>query len=260
MKVQSKNILITGSSRGIGLAMAKRAAKEQMKIHLLNRSDTKSLEPELMELGAESVQSWSLDMGEKQNIEAFAKAFYESGHQCDILMNNAGQLTGGLLEEQPIDKIYSMFQVNLVGMVHLTQLMLPKMMELPEAKIINNASVSGIMFLPCASTYAASKAGVVGFTESLRNELDGTSVSTLLMVTPGVKTRMYDEITDLYGGHIDLKFMSSIPAEQWIDRVFSALKNDESVCWPSGKTYWGVKMGQHWPRMLSRIVKPYFER
>jgi short-subunit dehydrogenase len=260
MKIANKNMLITGSSRGIGLAMARRAAKEKMHVHLLNRSDTQEVAAELKDLGAASVHSWTIDMGSADSINEFVEKFHQDGQRCDILMNNAGQLTGGLLEEQPIEKIYSMFQVNLVGLVHLTQALLPKMLELPEAKIINNASVSGLMYLPCASTYAASKAGVVAFTESLRNELEGTSVSTLLMVTPGVKTRMYDEISDLYGGHLDLKFLSSIPAEQWVDRVFQALKNDDSICWPSGQSYFGVKLGQHWPRMLARFVRPYFSR
>lgn len=260
MKLTGKNILITGSNRGIGLAMAKQAAIHKMKVHLVNRSRNEEVESELKNLGADEVRYWPLDMSEKKNIDQFLTEFDQSGVSPDILVNNAGQLTGGLLEEQDIDKIYQMLQVNLVGTIHLTRGLLPKMLKLPEAKIVNNASVSGLMYLPCATTYAASKAGVVALTESLKNELDGTSVSTLLMVTPGVKTRMYDEIPDLYSGHLDLKFLSSIPAEQWVTRVFNCIENDKDVCWPSGNSYVGVKIGQHWPQLLGRIVKPYFKR
>ena len=260
MQVEGKNILITGSNRGIGLAMAKEAAKRNMKIHLVNRSDNKEMGSELRDLGAAEVKSWVLDMSLPKNIDKFVEEFKKSNFTCEILMNNAGQLTGGLLEEQGVEKIYQMFQVNLVGLIHLTRLMLPEMLKLPEAKIINNSRVSGIMFLPCASTYAASKAGVIAFTESLRNELQGTNVSNLVMITPGVKTRMFEEIPELYSSHVNLDFMASIPAEKWVKKVFNSVEKDESVCWPQGKTLVGVKMGQHFPKLLSRVVGPYFKR
>ena len=96
-----------------------------------------------------------------------------------------------------------MFQVNLVGLAHLTRLVLPGMLERGTGKVVNNASVSGYAFFPGASTYAASKAGVVAFTESLRRELRGTGVSTLHLVTPGVNTDMLDATEDAYGGHLD---------------------------------------------------------
>jgi short-subunit dehydrogenase len=260
VNLSGKNILITGSNRGIGLALAKQAAIEKMNMHLLNRTQNPDVVKELKALGAADVHSWSLDMSQPKDIEKFCEQFIKSGASPDILVNNAGQLTGGLLEEQSVDKIYQMLQVNLGGLIHLTRVLLPHMLKLKEAKIVNNASVSGLMYLPCASTYAASKAGVVAFTESIRNELEGTGVSTLLMVTPGVKTRMYDEIPDLYSKHLDLKFLNSIPAEQWVERVFQCMKDDTPVCWPSGQSYIGVKMGQHWPRLLARFVRPYFKR
>ena len=260
MNIRGKNILITGSNRGIGLALARQASIEKMKIHLLNRSENKEVIEELVDLGASEVQAWHIDMSDPKSIENFFKLFSSSDYSCDVLINNAGQLTGGLLENQPLEKIYSMLQVNLVGLIHLTKLLLPGMLEQPEAKIVNNASVSGIMHLPCASTYSASKAGVVAFTESLKNELSGSSVSTLLMVTPGVKTRMYDEIDGLYSEHLDLSALSSIPADQWAQRVFDCIKRDKTVCWPKGRSYLGVKLGQHLPGTLARLVDSYFER
>ncbi len=260
MELNGKNILISGANRGIGLALAKKAASSMMNVHLLCRTRDPGVEAELKKLGASLVKSWSLDLSDPKNIEAFAAEFEKSDFTCDVLVNNAGQLTGGLVEEQDIQKVYQMFQVNLVGLIDLTKRMLPGMLKLPEAKVVNNASVSGLMYLPCASTYAASKAGVIAFTESLRNELEGTSVSTLTMITPGVKTRMYDEIPDLYSGHLDLKFLSSIPADEWVEEVFRCMKKDIAVCWPSGQSFLGVKLGQHFPGLLSRMVRPYFKR
>ena len=100
-------------------------------------------------------------------------------------MNNAGLMTGGLLEEQDIDDIYAMFQVNLAAVVHLTKLVLPGMLERGRGTIVNNASISGYAWFPGATTYAAAKTGVVAFSESLRRELRGTGVNVLHLVTPG---------------------------------------------------------------------------
>jgi uncharacterized protein len=260
MELHSKNILITGANRGIGLALAQKAAQLGGHLHLLCRRKELELEPQLMELGASSVRCWTIDMSQPQDIDRFLKEFKTADIEPHILINNAGQLTGGLLEDQPMEDIYQMFQVNLLGLVHLTRGLLPMMLKCEQAKIVNNASVSGIMFLPCATTYAASKAGVVAFTESLRNELHGTSVSTLLLVTPGVKTRMYDKISDLYANNVDLSFMSSVSAEEWAAKVFDHIRRDRLRCWPSGTTFLGVKMGQHWPNLLAKVVRPYFKR
>ena len=85
-------------------------------------------------------------------------------------------MTGGLLEEQDTDDIYAMFQVNLVGLVQLTGPVLPGMLERGRGKIVNNASITGYAYFPATTTYAAAKAGVVAFSESLRRELRGTGV------------------------------------------------------------------------------------
>jgi len=260
MNLENRHILITGANRGIGLALAEQAAHQKMHLHLLGRTENSESLEELKKLGASSVTTWFVDMSSRESIDSFIQKFQGEGGQPHVLINNAGLLTGGLIEEQPIDQIYQMLQVNLAGMIHLTHGLLPLMSKLDAAKIVNNASVSGLMYLPCASTYAASKAGVVAFTESLRNELEGTHVSTMVMITPGVKTRMYDKIFDLYSGHLDLGFLSSISAEEWALRVFQHIKKDKAQCWPKGTSYFGVKMGQHTPRLLARFVKPYFKR
>ncbi len=260
MSFENKNIFITGSNRGIGLALAEKAASLKMNVHLLVRKKDTSIEKSLLDKGALSVRTWDIDMLQPESINRFIAALTESNIKPDYFVNNAGLLTGGLLEEQEVDKIYQMFQVNLVGLIHMTRLLLPIMLKNKSGKIINNASVSGLMYLPCASTYAASKAGVIAFTESLRQELEGTGVSTLVMVTPGVKTRMYDEIPDLYSTHLDLKFLSSIPAEDWANLVFEAIEDDRAIRWPQGRSKIGVKMGQHFPKLLARVVKPYFRR
>lgn len=260
MQLKNKSILITGGNRGIGFALARQAAHCHMQIHIVSRHPTEESFENLKDLGASSIKNWSLDLSKKEQIDSFTKDFIAQGFQCDVLVNNAGQLTGGLLEKQNVDAIYQMFQVNLVGLIHLTKNFLPHMLQLKEAKIVNNSSISGMMFLPCASTYAASKAAVLAFTESMRNELKNTSVSTLSMVTPGVKTRMFDEIPVLYGSHLDVRQLHSVSPDEWAKKVFQSIKNDETICWPSGRAYLGVKLAQHCPSLLGRLSQKIFNR
>ena len=129
-----------------------------------------------------------MDLGSRESIDESCAELGDEPQTIDVIVNNAGLVTGGLLEEQDLDEIYAMFQVNLVAVVQLTQAVLPGMIERGSGQIVNNASISGYAYFPAATTYAASKAGVVAFTESLRRELKDTGVSTLHLVTPGVDT------------------------------------------------------------------------
>lgn len=260
MEIRGKKILITGASRGIGRALAEEIAKRNGSLHLVARSFPKNAKESLLALGAPSVTLWPLDLTQAQAREELVNRLRAVGVQIDILINNAGQLSGGLLEEQTSEEIDSMFSVNLNALVHLTRLFLPGMLLRDNGKIVNNASVSGKMFFPCASTYAASKAAVVAFTESLKQELRGTGVSTLLLLTPGVKTQMYEDIEKLYGEYLDLSFLSSIPAEKWADQVANAIETGEETLWPQGLTRFGVFIAHHFPALFEWLVRKKFSR
>ena len=158
MNIKNSQFLITGSNRGIGLAVAKAAAKRGAHLHMQMRSENTELINEMNQLGAASVKVWIADLNGRQNVEAFIEKL--KPENIDVLFNNAGLLTGGLFEEQPLDEIYNMFQVNVNALVHLTHGLLPGMLQRKRGKIINHSSVSSTMHFPCATTYAASKAAV----------------------------------------------------------------------------------------------------
>lgn len=256
MQIKDKKILVTGANRGIGLGLAKALDKEGAKVLLGMRSpDSFSLEENGLSSKALKVK---VDMGSQKSIDECLPELID--HEIDMLVNNAGQLTGGLLEEQPIEDIYSMFQVNLLGLVHLTHALLPGMVKRGSGKIINNSSVSGVMHLPCASTYAAAKTAVVAFTNSLNLELKGTGVSTLTLVTPGIKTRMYDEIATLYGDHMDLSQLSSIPPEVYAQKVIKAIRKDKLFYEPSGSVGMALWLARHTPAVFRKLGTMGFKR
>jgi len=159
-----------------------------------------------------------------------------------------------------VGEIYAMFQANLAGLAHLTKLVLPGMLERRAGKVVNNASVSGYAYFPGASTYAASKAGVVAFTESLRRELKGTGVSTLHLVTPGVNTDMLDATEEAYGRYLDTSDWEKQEPAEWADKVVAAIREDRTVLGPGGKTAL-AKLASRGPGfLLDRISDRMFSR
>lgn len=242
----------------MGRDFALAAASRRAHLMLPMRNPDLSLVGELQQQGAMSVEVEQVDLSDIGAIDNYLNHLNEP---VDLLINNAGLLSGGLLEEQDPQHIQDTLQVNVGSLIHLTRCLLPQMLKRKSGKIVNNASVSGVMFMPCASTYAASKAGVVAFTRSLEQELKGTGVSTLLLLTPGVKTDMYDQIYDEYGGHLDLSFLTHISSKAWSDRVFQAIDEDKNECGPSSMpNKIGLWLAQHWPSAFNHFIRKGFRR
>jgi uncharacterized protein len=186
--------------------------------------------------GAHEVRAVHMDLSSQKSIEECCVELGKDLGKIDLLVNNAGLMTGGLFEEQSIDEVYAMFQVNLIGVAHLTQRVLPGMLARGSGTIVNNASISGYAYFPAASTYAASKAGVVGFTESLRRELRGTGVRAMHLVTPGVATDMLSATDEVYGRHIDTSSWDRIAPEEWAAKVVRAIEADRRMLGPGGRS------------------------
>ncbi|WP_415063360.1 SDR family NAD(P)-dependent oxidoreductase [Bdellovibrio sp.] len=248
MEIANRHVLVTGASRGIGKAFAKMCAEDKAHLHLVLRKTDPEAVKSLEAAGAKSVTVWEADLSTRQGVEDLLQRLKDI--PVDILFNNAGTLTGGLLEEQPLDDIYRMFQVNLNALVHLTHGLLPGMLSRKRGKIINNSSVSAYMHFPCASTYAASKAAVAAFTDCIRMELKETGVTTLLLITPGIKTRMFDEIETLYSKNFQIP-NDSISPSKYAEMIREAVLHDLDVMEPSGLTGVGLK--------VAKFIKPLFE-
>lgn len=233
MDLTNRTALVTGANRGIGKAILEKLAKQPLDLLLAGVRDTASFEPP-MAGRAREVRPLALDLSSRESIEEGVEGLGDTA--VDLLVNNAGRVTGGLLEEQDLDDVYAMLQVNLAAVIQLTRALLPGMLERGRGKVVNNASISGYAYFPAASTYAASKAGVVAFSESLRRETKGTGVSCLHLVTGGVDTDMLDQTQDAYGRHLDTSGWDSVRPEAWAAKVVTAIQEDVSVLGPGGKT------------------------
>jgi short-subunit dehydrogenase len=234
MDLHDATALVTGANRGIGRGLVEALAREPLRVVLAGVRHPGAFEPVA---GARAeVRPVRMDLASREEIDACCDALGEELGAIDLLVNNAGRMTGGLLEEQDMGEVYAMFQVNLAAVAHLTARTLPGMLARRRGKIVNNASISGYAHFPAASTYAASKAGVVALSESLRRELKGTGVTVLHLVTPGVDTDMLDATESVYGRHMDTSAWDKVSPGEWAARVLEAIHEDKAVLTPGGKT------------------------
>lgn len=257
METKNAKVLITGANRGIGKSVAKRLAEDQAHLYLAIRKNDPQLIEDMKKAGAASVQIIESDLSTRAGVEKLIRE--TENLNIDILFNNAGLLTGGLLEEQPIEDILSMLQVNVSALIQLTHGLLPNMLKRKRGKIINHSSVSGIMHLPCASTYAASKAAVLAFSNCLKQELKDSGVSTLVLITPGVKTRMFDQIEPLYGKNIETP-KDTITPERYAEMIREAIVEDLTELSPSGATGFALGLARHIPQVFDFAVSMRFKR
>jgi uncharacterized protein len=234
MELTGVTALVTGANGGIGRALTEALAARPLKLVLAGMRDPGRFEP--VRGATAEVRPVRMDLSSRAAIEDSCAGLGDVLAAVDLLVNNAGRVTGGLLEEQDVEQVYAMFQVNLVATAHLTARVLPGMVARRRGKVVNNASISGYAFFPAASTYAASKAGVVALSESLRRELRGTGVSVLHLVTPGVDTPMLAETDAIYSRHMDTSGWDTVSPAEWAAKVLAAIEGDARVLTPRGKT------------------------
>lgn len=231
MNLSGDTVLVTGASRGIGRAIVEELATRDVRV-LAGVREPARFEP-LPVAQALEVRPVRLDLSSQASIEESIAELDIEG--VDVLINNAGQFEGGRFEDQDLDRIYDLVQVNLAGLMHLTQRVLPAMLRRDRGKIVNNASIAGYVHFPGSAAYTASKAGVVAFSESLRRELEGTRVTVTHLVTPGVDTDMMDETEAAYAPYVkDASGWGHVEPTEWAAKVVKAIEEDYDVVGPGG--------------------------
>jgi short-subunit dehydrogenase len=254
MELTGKTAIVTGANGGLGDAFVKALAGQCAIVYAGVRK------PDDYEAPAKNVRPIAIDLSSPDTINASIDANPEAFSNTDVLINNAGALAVGLLEELDEATIYNALQVNLSGLIHLTRAVLPGMLERDTGYIVNNASFSGYVYMPMASVYAASKAGVVAFSESLRRELKPTGVHVMHLITPGVDTGMLDATEQKYGEHFDTAGWDKIEPSEWAARTIEAIQKDASVLQPGGKTRLAILASRGPGGLLDSAASRMFRR
>ena len=177
MSLAGKRALITGSTSGIGLAIARALHAEGAEVILNGFGDSAEIDALCGELGALYSPANLLDVGE---IEAMMAKF----GPVDILVNNAGMQFVSPVEDFPVDKWDAIIGLNLTAAFHTTRLAVPGMKAKGWGRIINTASAHSLTASPFKSAYNASKHGIAGFTKTIALELAQTGV-TANCISPG---------------------------------------------------------------------------
>ncbi len=198
MLLDGKVALVTGASRGIGRAIALRLAGAGAKIAINYAGSTakaEAVKAEIEQNGGEAILVQA-DVSDSASVDAMVAKVVENFGQIDILVNNAGITRDGLMMRMKDEDFDAVIDTNLKGVFYCTKAVSKLMMKKRSGRIVNMASVVGLMGNAGQTNYAAAKAGVVGFSKSAAKELASRGI-TVNMVAPGfIATDMTAAMTD----------------------------------------------------------------
>ena len=211
MELKGKNVFITGSTRGIGLAMAHKFASLGANIVLNGRREIdEELVSEFSDYGVQVV-SISGDVSDSTDAKRMVEEAIEKLGSVDILVNNAGITKDKLMLKLTEEDFEQVLKVNLVGAFNMTQAVLKPMSKARQGAVINVSSVVGLIGNVGQANYAASKAGLIGFTKSVAREVAARNVR-VNAIAPGM---IESDMTDVLSDKVKEATLAQIPMKRF---------------------------------------------
>ncbi|MFF2606810.1 SDR family NAD(P)-dependent oxidoreductase [Arthrobacter koreensis] len=257
ISVSGRTVLITGAAMGMGLLYAERAVREGAKAVVLWDRNADALEgaaQRLRGLGTSEVLPYTLDVSSAAEVAEKAEAVLAELGAPDVLINNAGIVRGKYFWEHT-----AVMDVNTLAPMHITRAFLPGMIERrTPARILNVASASGTLSVPKMSVYTASKWAVIGWSDSLRLELEEAGhghIQVTTLIPSYIKTGMFE------GARGPLMTPLMDP-EYVVDKAWKALLEGKArvqLPWtvPLGSALRGLLPQPAWDVVAGRIFKVY---
>lgn len=231
MILKNKTAIVTGASDGLGKEVALKLAGVGINVALVARNKEK-LEEVKKQIKGVRAGTYPCDVKDLSQIKTTVKKIIEDFKSVDILLNIAGiwqkKMPVEEIDEQVINNVIA---TNLTGLIHITRLVIPFLKKQTQASIINISSMTGVKFPPGQSVYAATKWGVRGFTEVIREDLRGTSIKVAGVYQAGVKTKMFFKTGEKFKEGVYEQFMEpkdlanvivfilSQPPHIWLEEV-----------------------------------------
>lgn len=206
-----KQILITGGSRGIGLATAQRFHREGWKVIICARRQ------EHLDAAAASMPglvTYTCDLSVKAEVKAFAARVLAAHGRLDILVNNGGVFLPGQLHNEDDEVMERLIATNLFSAYYLTKALLPPMIEAGQGTVVNMCSIASITAYSAGGAYSTSKFALLGFSKSLREEMKPKGIR-VISILPGAT------LTDSWAG-VSLPEERFVPAEDVAEVVWSS--------------------------------------
>ena len=214
--LEGKTSIVTGAARGIGAAVALKLAQHGSNIAFTYISDSsaekaKALENELTNLGVKA-KAYQSNAGDFAACEAFVNEVLKDFGTIDVCVNNAGISKDNLLLRMTAEQWDDVMNINLRSVFNMTKQVIRPMMKAKSGSIINMSSIIGIRGNAGQSSYAASKAGVIGFTKSVAHELGSRNIRCNAIAPGFVETDMTHYLKD---GDASTEFLKKIPLNRF---------------------------------------------
>lgn len=224
---RNKIVLVTGGSGELGRLLAEKSLREGASAVVLwdiNRDALEAAKKELQAMGNKNVHTFVVDVSDKDSIEGAATRVLLDIGNIDILFNNAGVVIGKLFKEHTAQDIDLTVDVNVSGVMHVARVFLPDMLRQGSGHIVNISSASAFIGNPKMSVYAGSKWAVLGWSESLRLELEQEpgKLRVTTICPSYIRTKMFA------GAKAPLLFPLLEP-EDITDKIMMAVKNDDTI-------------------------------
>ena len=191
MKIlKNKTAAVTGAASGMGRMLAVRLADEGCHLALADMNEPSLQETVALVRGRVRVTTHILDVARREQVFAFADEAVARHGGVDLIINNAGVALGDLLDGVPLSDFEWIMGINFWGVVYGTMAFLPHLKKRQEGHIVNVSSIYGILPMSNTGCYCASKFAVRGYTETLAQEMHGTSIRVSCVYPGGIRTNI----------------------------------------------------------------------
>ena len=197
MNFKGEIVIVTGSTRGIGKEVARAFAQEGAQVIIIGRNENlvHTACDAITERGCQA-DGYCCDVANFQNVQKTVNKVLDKYKRVDILVNNAGVTKDNLILRMSEDEFNDVININLKGVFNFTKVVSKAMLKAKKGKIISIASIIGITGNAGQANYAASKAGIIGFTKSVAKEFASRNI-TVNAVAPGyIETDMTAQLKD----------------------------------------------------------------
>ncbi|AZB22168.1 SDR family NAD(P)-dependent oxidoreductase [Kaistella haifensis] len=239
MDFRNKNVLITGGCSGIGKIMARKSLERGVKklvIWDINEEALVKTKQEFSGIGSE-IFTYKVDVFNFDEIKINAQKVRTEVGKIDIVINNAGIVVGKYFHEHTHDQIQKSMVINSNAFMHIALEFLPGMMADNSGAICNIASSAGLISNPKMSVYAASKWAVVGWSDSLRLEMEqlGKNISVTTIMPFYINTGMFDGVKS--------KLLPILEPEPTSEKIIKAIENKTKML-AMPLPYWFIRLSQ----------------
>ncbi len=196
--LEGQTAIVTGGNRGLGKAIAQSLAQNKVNIHVISRNQESAQKAadELANQYGIKAWGWGANVGKSDDVSETLSQILKETPQIEVLVNNAGITKDGLLMRMKEDDFDSVIETNLKSVFLFSKAILRNMMKQRYGRIINISSIVGVRGQAGQANYAASKAGMIGFTKSFAKEMANRSI-TCNAIAPGfIESDMTNELTD----------------------------------------------------------------